>query len=110
MDSVTNRDIDFIDDHTLKLADVMTTDLILARESCSLEEANDILKKSKKSKKKQEDVYALNSGSDLDLDSDDEFDEDDTTARCPGAVRIEVPDPKTKLKTLKNLWFLYVSC
>ena len=50
MDSVTNRDIDFIDDHTLKLADVMTTDLILARESCSLEEANDILKKSKKSK------------------------------------------------------------
>eukprot|EP01083_Nonionella_stella_P043101 116329_1 len=47
---VTNRDIDFIEDHSVQLDNVMTTDLIVARESCSLEEANDILKKSKKSK------------------------------------------------------------
>jgi len=47
---VTNRDIDFIADQNTKLADIMTTDLIVAKSNQSLEECNKILIDSKKSK------------------------------------------------------------
>jgi IMP dehydrogenase len=47
---VSNRDIDFESDHSIHLRDVMTTDLITAREGVSLREANEILKRSKKGK------------------------------------------------------------
>ena len=47
---VTNRDIDFEPDRTKKLGEVMTTDLVTARQGTSLKEANDILRKSKKGK------------------------------------------------------------
>ena len=49
---VTNRDIGFIDDKTTRLSEIMTPlkDLVIAQESCTLEEANDILKTSKKAK------------------------------------------------------------
>ncbi len=47
---VTNRDTDFIQDRNIPLREVMTTDLIVGREGCSLEEANQILKESKKGK------------------------------------------------------------
>ncbi len=47
---VTNRDTDFIQDRDLPLSEVMTTELITAREGCTLEQANQILKESKKGK------------------------------------------------------------
>ena len=47
---VTNRDVDFIQDRDLQLKDVMTTDLVTGREGCTLEEANTILRDSKKGK------------------------------------------------------------
>jgi IMP dehydrogenase len=47
---VTNRDIDFIQDRTRRLQDVMTTELIVAQEGTSLEEANRILRESKRGK------------------------------------------------------------
>lgn len=47
---VTNRDIDFETDRTKKLADVMTTDLMTAKKGVSLNQANQILKNSKKGK------------------------------------------------------------
>ncbi|KYQ92288.1 IMP dehydrogenase [Tieghemostelium lacteum] len=47
---VTSRDTDFIKDRSTKLSEVMTTDLYTARANCSLEEANSIMKQSKKGK------------------------------------------------------------
>jgi IMP dehydrogenase len=47
---VTTRDHDFVKDRDTLVKDVMTVDLIVAEEGCTLEEANDILKKSKKGK------------------------------------------------------------
>jgi len=49
---VTNRDIGFIENKDTKVIDLMTPmkDLVVAKESCTLEEANEILKSSKKSK------------------------------------------------------------
>lgn len=47
---VTNRDIDFETDHSRKLREVMTTDLITARKGITLNQANEILRVSKKGK------------------------------------------------------------
>lgn len=47
---VTTRDVDFIKDRSTLLKDVMTTDLVVGHEGCTLEEANGILRKSKKGK------------------------------------------------------------
>ncbi len=47
---VTNRDIDFETDHSRPLREVMTTELITAPQGISLQEANEILRKSKKGK------------------------------------------------------------
>ncbi|CAG8585719.1 22850_t:CDS:2 [Dentiscutata erythropus] len=47
---VTARDIQFHEDHTTLLKDVMTTDLVIAHEGVTLEEANKILKTSKRGK------------------------------------------------------------
>ncbi len=47
---VTNRDIDFEKDRSRKLAEVMTTDVLVAKKGISLAEANEILRKSKKGK------------------------------------------------------------
>ena len=47
---VTNRDTDFIEDNTTPLSQVMSTDLVVARDSVTLQEANQIMKQSKKAK------------------------------------------------------------
>lgn len=47
---VTNRDVDFEKDRSKPLSEVMTTDLITAKEGVTLHEANQILKKSKRGK------------------------------------------------------------
>ncbi|WP_303673202.1 IMP dehydrogenase [Vampirovibrio chlorellavorus] len=47
---VTNRDIDFVQDRDLRLSEVMTTNLVVGKEGCTLEEANQILRESKKGK------------------------------------------------------------
>ena len=47
---VTNRDIDFEKDLSRKVSEVMTTDLVVAKEGIDLHGANQILKKSKKGK------------------------------------------------------------
>ena len=68
---VTNRDIGFIEDKTTRLSDIMTplSELVIAQESCTLEEANDILKGSKKAKlpivNKKGELSGLISRSDL---------------------------------------------
>lgn len=47
---VSNRDVDFLEDRSRKLSEVMTTDLVVAQERCTLTEANLILRESKKGK------------------------------------------------------------
>lgn len=47
---VTNRDIDFEKDRARPLAEVMTTELVTAKQGVTLHEANQILKQSKKGK------------------------------------------------------------
>ncbi|MBM4035100.1 MAG: IMP dehydrogenase [Planctomycetes bacterium] len=47
---VTNRDIDFEEDRTRPLREVMTTNLVTARKGITLHEANRILRESKKGK------------------------------------------------------------
>lgn len=47
---VTSRDIDFIEDKTTKLRDIMTSSLVTAPEGIHLDQANQILKYSKKAK------------------------------------------------------------
>jgi len=47
---VTARDIQFLDNHSLPVCDIMTTDLVTAHHDCTLEEANQILRASKKGK------------------------------------------------------------
>ncbi|MFN8615033.1 MAG: IMP dehydrogenase [Vampirovibrionales bacterium] len=70
---VTSRDIDFLNDRSRPLSEVMTTDLVTAQEHpnkpCTLEEANQILKDSKKGKlpiiNAQGELVALISRNDL---------------------------------------------
>jgi IMP dehydrogenase len=47
---VTSRDIDFVADRSRPLSEVMTRELVTAKEGCTLEEANQILRESKKGK------------------------------------------------------------
>ena len=47
---VSNRDIDFLQDRSRPLVQIMTTDLVVAQEPCTLAEANLILRESKKGK------------------------------------------------------------
>lgn len=66
---VTSRDVDFIEDRSIKLKDVMTTDLVVGMDTGTLEENNQILLKSKKAKlpivDKDNKLVALMSRTDL---------------------------------------------
>ena len=66
---VTNRDIDFIEDRSTPLSQVMTTELVVGTEPCTLTEANAILHQSKKGKlpivNKAGELVALISRNDL---------------------------------------------
>ena len=66
---VTNRDIDYIEDRTILLKDVMVTELVTATEGVSLAEANQLLKTAKKGKlpvvNQQGELVALISRTDL---------------------------------------------
>lgn len=45
---VSNRDVDFFSNRATKLRDVMTTELVTAKEGVTLAEANDIMRINKK--------------------------------------------------------------
>ncbi len=66
---VTKRDMDFIQDRSTPIKNVMTTDVVVAEEPCTLEEANQILRESKKGKlpivNKNYELVALISRNDL---------------------------------------------
>lgn len=47
---VTSRDIDFVKDRSTKISEVMTKDLVVGKSGCTLQEANDIIRVSKKGK------------------------------------------------------------
>jgi IMP dehydrogenase len=47
---VSNRDVDFLEDRTRKLSEVMERNLIVGKEPCTLREANAILRECKKGK------------------------------------------------------------
>ena len=47
---VCTRDIDFVGDDDLPVTDVMTRDVIVAKEGCTLSQANELMKSSKKGK------------------------------------------------------------
>ena len=47
---VCTRDIDFVGDDDLPVTEVMTRDVIVAREGCTLSQANELMKRSKKGK------------------------------------------------------------
>lgn len=66
---VTKRDIDFQQNRELRVSEVMTTDLVVAREPVTLSEANEVLRKSKKGKlpvvNEQGDLVSLISRTDI---------------------------------------------
>ena len=47
---VTSRDVDFVEDRSTLLAEVMTTELVTAPEGVKLAEANELLRRSRKGK------------------------------------------------------------
>lgn len=66
---VTSRDIDFRPDRSIKLKEIMTTDLVVIKDGCTLAEANKLLTESKKAKlpivNDDQELVALISRSDL---------------------------------------------
>lgn len=66
---VTNRDIDFVQDRDTRLSEVMTTELVVGKVGCTLEEANNLLRDSKKGKlpivNEKYEIVALISRNDL---------------------------------------------
>ena len=57
---VSSRDIDFVEDRSTKLSQVMSTELITAQEGVSLREANELLRQAKKGK-----LPVVNAGGEL---------------------------------------------
>ncbi len=102
---VTNRDIDFVQDRSLTLAQIMTTDLVMAHEPCTLEEANQILKESKKGKlpivNKNGELVALISRNDLKKNRDFPFASKDANKQLLAGAAIGTrPEDKERLEAL----------
>lgn len=104
---VTNRDVDFVDDRSVLIKDVMTKaeDLFVAKESCSLEEANAELIKSKRSKlpivNEKFELVALMSRKDLLKNRDFPLATKDSNKRLQVAAAIGTrPSDKQRLDAL----------
>jgi len=105
---VTNRDVDFEKDRRIPLGKLMTTDLVTAREGISLQEANDILKKSKKGKlpivDSQGRLVSLVSRSDLKKNRDFPYASKDEKKRLRvGAAISTLPESRERVDSLVSV-------
>eukprot|EP00013_Stygamoeba_regulata_P006455 CAMPEP_0177637710 /NCGR_PEP_ID=MMETSP0447-20121125/5111_1 /TAXON_ID=0 /ORGANISM="Stygamoeba regulata, Strain BSH-02190019" /LENGTH=522 /DNA_ID=CAMNT_0019139645 /DNA_START=49 /DNA_END=1617 /DNA_ORIENTATION=- len=104
----TNRDVDFISDRTVKVKEVMTTDLVVGEEGLTLREAREMLRKSKKSKlpivNKNYELVALISRTDMKKDRDFPLASvDKVDSRLLAAASIGTrPQDKERLAALMN--------
>ncbi|CAM9730267.1 unnamed protein product, partial [Choristocarpus tenellus] len=102
---VTRRDIDFIADTKVKLSEVMTTEVVTAKEPVRLEEANNILRESKKGKlpvvNGKGELVALISRTDLIKNRDFPLATKDANKqlRCGAAIGTR-PEDKDRLKAI----------
>eukprot|EP00002_Diphylleia_rotans_P012244 TRINITY_DN2399_c0_g1_i1.p1 TRINITY_DN2399_c0_g1~~TRINITY_DN2399_c0_g1_i1.p1 ORF type:complete len:506 (-),score=127.29 TRINITY_DN2399_c0_g1_i1:224-1741(-) len=103
---VTNRDIDFIEDKSLLVSEVMTTDLVVGQEGCTLDQANRILRESKKGKlpivNDRHELVALISRNDLQKNRDFPFATKDKGKKqlLVGAAIGTRPEDRTRLEAL----------
>ncbi len=102
---VTNRDIDFEPDRSRKLKEVMSKDLVTALKGVSLNEANEILRKSKKGKlpvvDKNGNLVALTSRRDLLKNRDfPDASKDDGKQLMVGAAISTRPDDRERMEAL----------
>ncbi len=105
---VTNRDTDFIQDRSVKLSEVMTKELVTAEEPCTLEEANQILKESKKAKlpivNKNGELVSLISRTDLVKNRDYPLaSKDASKSLLAGAAIGTRPDDRERLEALNEV-------
>ena len=102
---VTNRDVDYVEDRTTKLKDVMVKDLVTAPEGVSLQEANDLIRKAKKGKlpvvNANGEIVALISRTDLKKRRDfPDASKDANKQLLAGAAIGTRPNDKDRLKAL----------
>lgn len=104
---VTNRDIDFEQDDSKSIADVMTTDLLTVPKGTSLEKCNELLRKSKKGKLPIVDtngrLVALTSRRDLlkNRDHPDASKDNNKNLRCGAAISTR-NDDRERLEALAS--------
>jgi IMP dehydrogenase len=103
---VTTRDHDFVEDRNTLVSEVMSTDLVVAAKGVSLEEANQMLRESKKSKlpvvNPKGELVALISRKDLRKNRDFPFASKDATSKrlLVGAAVHTQPDDKLRVRAL----------
>jgi len=95
---VTNRDVDFLIDRDTPLVDVMSNDLVVAKEGCTLAQANMILRESKRGKlpivNEKYELVALISRTDMRKNSDFPHATKDTNKQLLSRLR-SAHDPRT---------------
>ena len=102
---VTNRDVDYVEDRTTKLKDVMVKELVTAPEGVSLSEANELIRKAKKGKlpviNANGEIVALMSRTDLKKRRDfPDASKDANKQLLVGAAIGTRPNDKDRLKAL----------